>query len=110
MRPNHENIENSTTKKEYIKTDKAKWGQLTAEPHSNINEWQQGQQGFMSVEEVAGEATTSDTLNPKFKIPKMSEKKVLAADRLNQLATSISPPAKERKKEASNTTQPHKNK
>ena len=82
-------------------------GKLQPKPHTDNIE---GQQGYMSKEEVAGEPTTSGTANPKFKIPKLSERKELVSDKLNQLAASISPPAKERKRETSNITQPHKNK
>ena len=49
----------------------------------------------MSIEEVAGEPTTSGAANPNFKIPKLSERKGITADKLNKLAASISPKAKE---------------
>ena len=75
-----------------------------------INTRQQGQQGYMSIEEVIGEQTTSRAVNPKFKIPKLSEKKEITTNKLNELAANISPPAKEREKETSDTIQPHKNK
>ena len=61
----------------------------------------------MSIDEVAGEPTTSGAINPKYKIPK---KKALETNKLNDLASNISPPAKEKKKETSEPTQPHKNK
>ena len=77
------------------------------EPHPDRIE---RQQGYMSREEVAGETTTSGAANPNFKIPKISERKELVSDKLNQLAASISPPAKEIKKETSSISQPHKNK
>ena len=107
MKPYHDNIRISTTTKEYTPRNDAKWGKLQSEPQPTINKWQQG---HMSKEEVAGEPTTPGVANPKFKIPKLSERKELVSDKLNQLAASISPPAKERKKDTSSTTQPHKNK
>ena len=73
-------------------------------------QWVKWQQGFMSMEEVAGEPTTPGVVKPKFKIPKLSERKELVSNKLNQLTENISPPAKERKKDTSSTTQPHKNK
>ena len=64
----------------------------------------------MSIEEVTGEPTTSGAVNPMFKIPKLSDKKTISTNKLNELAANIFPPAKEREKETSSTTQPHKNK
>ena len=62
----------------------------------------------MSRQKVSGKATTSATLdqpktpsavNPNYRIPKKSN---LESNKLNQLASNISPPAKERKKETDN--------
>ena len=107
MGPYHENIEYSTTSKIYTPEDNTRRGELPREFQSDINQWQQG---FMSIGEVAGEPTTSGDVDPNYRIPKLSKKKVLISDKLNQLASNISPPAKERKKQTSSTTQPHKNK
>ena len=110
MKPYHDNTEHPTANKEVTSEKSTKWGRIQSEPQSTINKWQQVQQGHMTIEEVAGEARTPGAVNPKFKIPKFSEKKEITADKLNELAASISPPAKEGKKEAPSTTQPHKNK
>ena len=91
MRPYHDNIADSTNKKVYKPENNTKWGKLQSEPQSTINKWQQG---HMSIEEAAGEPTTSGAINPKFKIPKLSEKKGIISDKLNELAASISPPAR----------------
>ena len=64
----------------------------------------------MSREEVSGEQTTSSAANPNYKITKLSKEKELQSNKLNELASNISPPAKEQKKETSSTTQAHKNK
>ena len=107
MRPYREEIEYSSTREVYTPESNAKWGKLKTKPQLDNVE---GQQGYMSKEEVASEPTTSGTVNPKFKIPKLSEKKEITADKLNELAANISPPAKEGKRETSSSTQPHKNK
>ena len=110
MKRYRDNTKYTTESKEVTPDNSAKWGELQSELQSTINKWQQRQQVHMSIEEVAGEPTTSGAANPKFKIPKLPERKELVSDKLNQFAASISPPAKERKKETSGTTQPNKNK
>ena len=64
----------------------------------------------MSIAEVAGEyASTPSTVNPNYKIPKKTKQHGLQADRLNQFAANVSPPAKEKVEEYKNPDQPHKN-
>ena len=107
MRPYREEAQYSNTNEEYSPENRARWGKLKTKPQlENI----EGQQGYMSKEEVAGEPTTSGTANPKFKIPKLSERREITTDKLNNLSANISPPAKERKRETSSSIQPHKNK
>ena len=71
----------------------------------------------MSRQEVSGEAITSNaaeppmdqsSVKPKYKIPKKSN---LELNKLNQLVSNISPPAKERKEGIDEQSyQPHKQK
>ena len=71
----------------------------------------------MSRQEVSGEATNSaasmqpitlGVTDPNYKIPKQSK---LESNKLNQLMSNISPPAKERRKESDEQDyQPHKQK
>ena len=71
----------------------------------------------MSRQEVSGEALTPNAAEPtmdqssvksKYKIPKKANLKV---DKLNQLVSNISPPAKERKEDFDEQSyQPHKRK
>ena len=82
-------------------------GAIPADFQSNIKQWQQG---FISREEVAGASTNSGAIDLNYRIPKLSNKKGLQSNKLNELASNISPPAKEKKKETSSVTQPHKNK
>ena len=74
---------------------------MSTETRSYLKEWQQG---FMSREEVTGEKTASGTANPNYRIPKLSGKVGLQSNKLNELASNISPPDKEKKKEISSTT------
>ena len=71
----------------------------------------------MSHQEVSGEVKTSaastqpthsSVANPNYKIPKQSK---LESNKLNQLMSNISPPAKERKEGTDEQSyQPHKQK
>ena len=81
-------------------TSNNKWGDPQSRTPKDLSRWQQG---YMSRQEVSGEATTSaaseQTANPSEKKPnyKIPKKSNLESNRLNQLASNISPPAKERK-------------
>ena len=89
-------------------------GELTTKKPKDLSQWQQG---YMSRQEVSGEATTSavsaqpthsSVANPNYKIPNNSN---LESNKLNQLVSNISPPAKERKEGTDEQSyQPHKQK
>ena len=95
-------------------TSNDKWGGLQPRTPKDLN---QEQQGYMSRQEVSGEATTSaayelpmnpSAADPNYRIPKKSS---LESNRLSQLVLNISPPAKERTKEVDEQRdQPHKRK
>ena len=108
---NEEGIK-SSTEAEHQPSSNKKWGSLHTKPPKDLNQWQQG---YMSRQEVSGEATTSaasaqpthsSVAYPNYKIPKKSN---LESSRLNQLVSNISPPAKEKNEGADEPNyQPHK--
>ena len=76
-------------------TNNTNWGVLQTSTSSNMEQWLQG---FMSRQEVSDEATTSavadQTTNPgaadpNYRIPKISGRKSLQSNKLNQLALNI---------------------
>ena len=84
-----------------------KWGSLQTKKPKDLSQWQQG---YMSRQEVSGEATTSvasaqpthsSVANPHYK------KSNLESNRLNQLVSNISPPAKERKEDTNEQSYQH---
>ena len=91
-----------------------KWVSLQIKKPKDLSQWQQG---YMSRQEVSGEAKTSaasaqpthsSVANPNYKIPKKSN---VESNKLNQLVSNISPPAKERKQGTDEQSyQPHKQK
>ena len=116
MRPYDEAEEDAIppTEGEQLPPSNNKWGSLQTKNPKDLSQWQQG---YMSRQEVSGEATTSvasaqpthsNIANPHYKIPKKSN---LESNRLNQLVSNISPPAKERKEGTDEQSyQPHKQK
>ena len=116
MRPYNEAEEGAipSTDEEQQPPSNNKWGSLQTRKPKDLSQWQQG---YMSRQEVSGEATTSvasaqsihsSITNPHYKIPK---KLNLESNRLNQLVSNISPPAKERKEGTDQQSyQPHKQK
>ena len=116
MRPYDEAEERAipSTDEEHQPPSNDKWGSLQTKKPKDLSQWQQG---YMSRQEVSGEATTSVAsaqpthsiiANPHYKIPKKSN---LESNGLNQLVSNISPPAKERKEGTDEQSyQPHKQK
>ena len=103
---------------EHPPINKTNLGAIQPRMTNNVD---QSQQGFMSIQGVAGETTTSGAVaqttnpgaaDPNYLIPKISGRNSLQSNKLNQIALNVSPPAKERPKESDETRahQPHKQK
>ena len=116
MRPYDEAEERAipSTDVEHQPPSNNNWGSLQTKKTKDLSQWQQG---YMSRQEVSGEATTStvpaqttqsSVANPNYKIPKKSN---LESKKLNQLVSNISPPAKVREEGTDKQSyQPHKQK